>query len=185
MSNKAEVTIYGQTYVISGDESSEHITKIAEYVNQKMNDIYTALQPKSEEKLAVISAVNICEEMFAAKEKHVELEEKIKVLEANVKKYTELWEEKTAEMEEYINDSKELSAQKDKLQKQLNEKQNELEIVKEKAKEELEKVMNNADGSVSELQTKCKELENSFFDIQMENIQLKKQISALKKQQQI
>ena len=33
---------------------------------------------------------------------------------------------------------------------------------------------------VKEVEAKCKELENSFFDLQMENLQLKKEIEKYK-----
>ena len=38
-----------------------------------------------------------------------------------------------------------------------------------------------AAASVHELEEKCRELENSFFDIQMENIQLKKELGTYRR----
>ena len=44
----------------------------------------------------------------------------------------------------------------------------------EQLKKEFDKVIADADAQ-------CKELENSFFDLQMENLQLKKELETLKR----
>ena len=46
---------------------------------------------------------------------------------------------------------------------------------------ELEAAHDSESQSTSELQDKYKELENSFYDIQMENLHLKNEIDSLKK----
>ena len=38
---------------------------------------------------------------------------------------------------------------------------------------------------VTEIESKCKELENSFFDLQMENLQLKKELERTKSENSI
>ena len=65
---------------------------------------------------------------------------------------------------------------------ELEEKEMELDITKE----DLEKVkasQSAESADADELMKKYKELENSFFDIQMENLQLKNELDKLRKQE--
>ena len=68
------------------------------------------------------------------------------------------------------------------LREELEEKEMELDITKE----DLEKVkasQSAESADADELMKKYKELENSFFDIQMENLQLKNELDKLRKQE--
>lgn len=44
--NKVKVTILGQVYTIEGDASGDHIIKVADYVNQKMEDVANTISCK-------------------------------------------------------------------------------------------------------------------------------------------
>ena len=69
-----------------------------------------------------------------------------------------------------------------KAQEELEEKQLELEITKEDF-EKMKESKSAETAGANELMDKYKELENSFFDIQMENIHLKNELDELKKQE--
>ena len=71
--------------------------------------------------------------------------------------------------------------QKDDLQQQLVGKERELRNMRDLVKAAEAEAVLKAEASIKELEDKCKELENSFFDIQMENIQLKKEVGNYKR----
>lgn len=64
--NKVNVKIYGQEYTIAGDKPREHIIKVADYVDNKMNQIAKALPTGSASSLAVLTAINSADEYFSA-----------------------------------------------------------------------------------------------------------------------
>ncbi|MBB5022041.1 cell division protein ZapA [Desulfurispira natronophila] len=70
-----QVTINGQRYTLRGGESSEHVTKVASYVDGKFQEISQRVPPHtSSEKVAVLVALNIAEELFRTQQQHEELE---------------------------------------------------------------------------------------------------------------
>lgn len=65
------VNIFGSEYTIKGNESSDYIREIADYVNMKMEDLSKKSSLISPQKIAILSAVNIADEYFKLKaEKH-------------------------------------------------------------------------------------------------------------------
>ena len=64
--NKVTVKIYGQEYTIAGDTPREHIMRVADYVNTKMHEIARALPAGSVSSLAVLSAVNVADDVPGA-----------------------------------------------------------------------------------------------------------------------
>ena len=62
------VNILGYDYPLKGDFNPEHIRKIALKLDLKMREIQNSLQTKSIEKTAVITALNIENELTTAQE---------------------------------------------------------------------------------------------------------------------
>lgn len=151
MDNKATVKIYGQAYTIAGDKSQEEILKIAEYVDNKMSLISKVAGDSATGNIAILSAVNIAEEYFEALSQMENLRISKTQLENDSKYYMKLWEDsKTTDLQYKEN----MSALKDKV--------------------------SESETKVKEIQEKCNEYESSFFDLQMENIQLKSELKKLK-----
>ena len=150
-SNKVKIRIYGQEYTIIGERSEEEIIKIAQYVDEKMHFIGRSSMLGSTTSLAVLSAVNIADEYFAQTDELERLKSLNSQLEADAKKYVDLWDEAKKNVIAY---------------------RNEMEELKEKVSD---------DAPLREIQRKYKELESSFFDLQMENVQLKSQLEKLKR----
>jgi cell division protein ZapA (FtsZ GTPase activity inhibitor) len=71
------VNILGSNYTIKGsDWDAGHITKIAEALNDRMRELDSRLKIKSLEKTAVLTALNLENELFFAEiDKHKYLEE--------------------------------------------------------------------------------------------------------------
>ena len=71
-SKNITVNIYGQDYVLKSTADQEYINKISEYVNSKMKEIEkSGLDANSQQlKIAVLSAMNIADELFQSLEKN-------------------------------------------------------------------------------------------------------------------
>ncbi|WP_235822101.1 cell division protein ZapA [Gottfriedia luciferensis] len=73
---KLNVTIYGQHYSITGDESTEHIRRVASIVDEKMKEINHKNPFLDTNKLAVLTAINIVSDYLKLQER-AELLEKL------------------------------------------------------------------------------------------------------------
>ena len=63
------VTIFGEEYSIKGDSDIKTTQKVAEFVNQKMSEVQNGVPSRDKSKVAILSAMNIAEELFKYKEK--------------------------------------------------------------------------------------------------------------------
>ena len=101
-------------------------------------------------------------------------------LEKDAQHYVQLWDESKKNYMDYKEETQAIVLQRDDLLNQIKQKeaetqqlQNEVNNAKQQAQSSMEEV-------VKEVEDKCKELENSFFDLQMENLQLKKELEKYK-----
>ncbi len=62
MSSEREVTIFGQSYVIRGDDP-DRIDRVAAYVDQKMNEVLKNPGQGLSAKGAVLATLNVAEEL--------------------------------------------------------------------------------------------------------------------------
>ncbi len=62
-----EVEIFGQKYVIKGNNDEAYILKLAEYVDSKMREMHRRHKLSTPAKTAVLSAINIAHELFVLK----------------------------------------------------------------------------------------------------------------------
>jgi cell division protein ZapA len=230
--SKVSVKIYGQEYTIAGGDSGDRVVIVANHVDKMMNELAKGMPSVSVSSLAVLTAVNVTNDLFEAKDHIDELESMITNLKKDANHYIQLWEDAKASFKQYKEDAQNSVEQLqelqrifnmknvelnrandtiDELRKKLDTVTEELEFEKEmnaetanvsdelneikgryndavreseklKAKiKETENARSNAYNDASEIQDKYKELESSFFDIQMENLQLKNELDNLKK----
>ena len=66
-SRATQVTIMGQEYVLSGDIDPDYMNRIAGYVNARMKDLHDRTIGMSTTRLAVLTAMNIADELFSLK----------------------------------------------------------------------------------------------------------------------
>ncbi|GBE06518.1 MAG TPA: cell division protein ZapA [Nitrospirae bacterium] len=82
--HSVEVQILGQTYSIRTDEDEAYIKALAEYVDQKLKEIYSAAPNVNHVKAAIMTALGIADEFFKARSGQEDLdrmiEEKTKML---------------------------------------------------------------------------------------------------------
>ncbi|MDD5765624.1 MAG: cell division protein ZapA [Candidatus Marinimicrobia bacterium] len=65
--NLVRVTIYGQEYTIKAKADPSYITSVANYVNEKMEDVEKAVPTvQSSIRVAILAAMNITDELFSA-----------------------------------------------------------------------------------------------------------------------
>ena len=153
MDERVNVKIYGQDYLISGDKEREEIEKVAEYVDNKMHLIARVTDKRGTGTIAVLTAVNITDEYFDAMDEIERLKASNQQIEKDAQRYLKM-----------LDDTK---------------------ATHEQSKENLDKLMEQSkeeETKYRELEKKCSEYENSIFDLQMENIQLKSEIEKLTKE---
>ena len=151
MDSRVTVKIYGQEYTIAGDKPAEEIEKIAEYVDNKMRLISRVAGDAAQGSIGILSAINIAEEYFDTLSQIEQLRTSKVQLENDSKYYLKMWEDAKKNFIQY----------KESMADMKNQKK-------------------ESDERFKELQSKCTEYENSFFDLQMENIQLKSELEKLK-----
>lgn len=152
MDNKANVKIYGREYTVTGEKPEDAIRKIAEYVDSKMKLISRVAGDPPGGSIAVLSAINIAEEYFDALEQIETLKASKARTENDLKYYLKMWED---------------------TKKSFRQNKDEMANMKSREYE--------SEARFKELQAKCSEYENSFFDLQMENIRLKSELDKMKK----
>lgn len=151
MSAKVPVKIFGQGYILTGDREEKEIQQIATYVDNQIREMCKFITDRSTTNLAILAAVNITEELFDLQKRLDNLNENVSHLEEDNAHYVEVWE---------------------KLKESTESKKKSIEDLRNRVQEDSIKM--------KELQDKCREYENNFFDLQMENIQLKSQLSKMK-----
>jgi cell division protein ZapA len=65
MSGPVKVEIFGQTYSIQGDLDQAYVQKLAKFVDEKMNTIADATRTVDTQKVAVLAALAIADELHS------------------------------------------------------------------------------------------------------------------------
>ena len=195
MGNNVTVTIYGKEFTIAGEEPREEIIKLAAHVDDKMQEIADSCAVGAMSSIAVLAAVNICDEYFDLKAKMDSLEKMNSKLEDDNQKYIQLWEEAKKSFsdqkeqgqrdisnlrEETRKEVEEIRAQKDQLLGRLNGKDKELEELIRRQQDMKAEIEKGSKEAVAETEQKYKDMENNYFDLQMENTQLKSELEKMK-----
>ncbi|MFQ6008737.1 MAG: cell division protein ZapA [Candidatus Zixiibacteriota bacterium] len=68
--NKVVVNIFGEEYPITGAVNSEHIAKVADYVDSRMKEAAKVSRIQARDKVAILAAMSIASELL---EKSVQL----------------------------------------------------------------------------------------------------------------
>lgn len=186
MNNKVTVTIYGQEFTVGGDKPAEQIMRIATHVDLKMKQIAGEEYSGPLSALAILTAMNICEEYFEVNNHVEELKKNTSKLEADGQHYEQMWDEAKKSFLVYKEDSQAeiqaLNEQKEALRNMLNEKDREIEEIKKNQKLAEADARREGEEAASAATQQFKDMENNFFDLQMENIQLKSELEKLRNQ---
>ncbi|MDR1068519.1 MAG: cell division protein ZapA [Clostridiales Family XIII bacterium] len=181
--NKITVRIYGQDYTITGEKSPDEIQRVARHVDETMNAISEAVGGGSVSSLAVLTAINIADELYDNKARLGGFDDEKERLKVDVDHYMQLLEKTKNEFQQYKRDARESLERKTLIEETLNSKQRENEDLAKRVAEleqHIEKLKAQAQGEqpvsserVRELEDRCREVEGNYFELQMENIRLK------------
>ena len=75
MSGPVKVQIFGQTYAIRGELDGEYVQKLAAYVDEKMRAIADATATVDTQKLAVLAALAVADELHGTQKERGDREE--------------------------------------------------------------------------------------------------------------
>jgi cell division protein ZapA (FtsZ GTPase activity inhibitor) len=200
--SSVSVKIYGQEYKIAGDKPRDYIIKVADLVDETMNDIAEAGGSNSVAGLAVLTAVNIADKLFTTEESVNAVDQEKEDLRKDVEHYTQLWDEAKESFLQTKSDTQAILESKDLLQQKINDSAIKNENLLRSLDEQSQKISKleatiealNArlrqagEGSaanvdqIKDLEDKYKEIEGNYFELQMENIQLKGDLERFKRQ---
>ena len=191
--SKVTVKIYGQEYTFASTKARDRLVSVANHVDEVINKLVEQGADGSVSKLAMLAAINITEELFTERDAQGESEREKEQQKKDIAHFQQLWEEAKRSHLQYKDDAKTIQSQKDTLQEKFTAKSNEadsllreaeerdnvirrLESELGMAKEKLENVSSQSvEGGeqIRELKDKLKEIEGNYFELQMENIQMK------------
>lgn len=150
--NRADVTICGNSYVLSSDKSEERIKQIAKFVDEEMRRTSRQLNSNPNYKSAILTSLNIAEKLMDNSDLLIKLQTENYQLDNDVKHYIAMWEQS---------------------KKQVTD-------LKNKMSTEVDKQSQNSD-ELKKLQEKLSEMESAYFDLQMENVNLKNELKSMKR----
>jgi cell division protein ZapA len=75
MSGPVKVQIFGQTYAIRGELDEAYVQKLAAFVDEKMRAIADATATVDTQKLAVLAALAIADELYSTQKERGDREE--------------------------------------------------------------------------------------------------------------
>ena len=157
--NKVTVKIANQEYTVVGEESKEYLLKIASRVDDEMEDLLLKNPKFNYSACAVLTAINITDELCKQKEELEQLKEKCNSLEEYKSKLESLLNQK----ENCIQD----------LNVQLGELQEDNSHVKE-IKYEFENEMREKESQLTEAIELSNQFQTRMFQLQVEIEELKK-----------
>ena len=68
-----EIKVFGQTYTVKTDAEENYIQEVAKYVNEKMEEILKKTKSVSTLNVAILTALNIADDLLREKEKRTAL----------------------------------------------------------------------------------------------------------------
>jgi cell division protein ZapA len=74
---RIEVKIFGQQYTLRGEAEAGYANELAQYVDQKMQEISAQSRSGSPQQVAILAAINIAHELFQCRKNQKEQERAI------------------------------------------------------------------------------------------------------------
>jgi len=67
--NLVEIKVLGQTFTVKTDAGELHIQEVAQYVNEKIDEILTKTKSVSSLNVAILAALNIADDLLKERER--------------------------------------------------------------------------------------------------------------------
>jgi len=199
--NRVTVRILGTEYTIAGDSSREQIMSVADYVDGKMHDLMAASPNRGKGDIAVLAAINTADDYFNLLRDTEDMRTQNSQLRKDVEHFSQLWEDAKRNFIQYKEDNQATSSERMTLQRELVEKnttisdlrgriaslQDQLQNAQAKNQSLMQRLQDQEErktssaGELKAMEEKCREMENNYFDLQMENIRLKGELERYKK----
>jgi len=74
-----EIKVFNQTYTVKTDAEEDHIQEVARYVNEKMEEVLKKTRSVSTLNVAILTALNIADDLLREKQKRVALVEEVEM----------------------------------------------------------------------------------------------------------
>ena len=68
--NPVQVTIFGHSYTVKGEDDRAYVLEVAAYVDRKMREITGRLPVAPLAKVAILASLNIADELFKERARH-------------------------------------------------------------------------------------------------------------------
>lgn len=156
--NKVIVKINGAEYPMVGEKSEKHMIKVASFVDQEMNKIEESNPRLSSSQVAILSAINIADDLFDCSSEYDKL----------IKENEELSKKVGNSGEEYKSEIEQL-----KLTLQEKEKESKINISQI---QELNKFMEEQKNEIDELKNRTDLSKQAVDDLKNEIIELKSKL---------
>ncbi len=72
-----EIKVFGQVYTVKTDADEGHIQRVAQYVNEKMDEVIKNTKSVSSLNVAILTALNVADDLMREKEKRQALLQQI------------------------------------------------------------------------------------------------------------
>ena len=72
-----EIHIGGQRYLVRGDADPTYLRQLAAFLDERMQEVRASSKVVLTEKLAVLAALNVADELFRARRRHAALRREI------------------------------------------------------------------------------------------------------------
>jgi len=95
--NRVRVNIYGEEYTVRSDGNVEYIQEVARFVDEKMRELAEKMPNKSPGRVAVLTALNIADELIRARRMD---EHSLSAVEKQAKNLISLLDEKISPADE-------------------------------------------------------------------------------------
>jgi len=73
-----KVQIFGETYSIEGDLDEQYVQRVAAYVDQKMRTVASMAPLIDRQKMAVLAALAIADELHSLQDEHIDKEDALR-----------------------------------------------------------------------------------------------------------
>ena len=74
-----EIKIFGQTYTVKTDEEEDYIRRVAQHVNEKMEEVLRKTRSVSTLNVAILTALNIADDLLREKDRREALAKEVEI----------------------------------------------------------------------------------------------------------
>ncbi len=164
--NRVLMRINGQEYPIAGTEPKEYLLRVGTYVDEKMLQISKLNRQLSLSQVAVLTSINMADELIKMKDAYNELEKSAPPTDHDVAALKNDLEQKTNSLQQEKDYTR-------NLQKRLNNLKEEQEKLRKFQQESL-KQSNSKDEELKKAQQVIKDLQEQLYDNQVKVAELQK-----------